>query len=470
MSISPSTNSPTGQVLPFHVYLSEQQAVEESLDIQSPVYLVVSGLAHRHQLPTIEGGYGLFGGPDRRPISRELSLDRTAYAAGGDLYLAPNRSQWWTSTPPVPAPGMGAARPATRSIPIRAQFSITPKMMALAAMGLVGVALLGFLFWPQGPTTSDKGTPDIAIQAPSPVVAGPTATLLPATPTLEPATQAERNYQDGIKAYQVQDWPHAAGMLQQVYTYDASYHDVRQVLAATLYNWGIADRDGGDVSTAHEHFQAVLGIDPSHPLAPAEQEKATLFLDAGKAASGGDVSGALDKYRTLIKQNGGDYAGATGLLYTLLVARATEVAQAGDANSLRAALNLYREAAGLTVPDRSAAQQGVAEIEPRLPTPIPKPTPKPVNMKLRFRVLNYNDDPSCISVQIAGIVPAGWYFSVDGVRGVTGRFDSGGNARACGVGPGQEVTISVVDGNGTVVAGGAGVPSKGSAIMGATWK
>jgi tetratricopeptide (TPR) repeat protein len=351
-------------------------------------------------------------------------------------------------------------------MPIRPQLSLTPKAAALVAVGLASVALLGFLFWPQSATTNDAGAPTIAIQAPSPIVAGPTATLLPATPTSEPAAQAELSYQGGLNAYAAQDWQQAAGLLQQVYVYNPGYRDVGQVLAATLYNWGVADRDRGDVSAARDHFQAVLEIDPKHLLAPAEQEKASLFLDAGKAAASGDTSGAIDKYHALLRQSAGDYAGATGLLYELLVARAAEVAQAGDADSLRAALSLYNEAAGLnSVPDRNIAEQGAAEIEPRLP----KPTPKPA-LKLRFRVLNYSDDPSCISVQITGIVPAGWYFSVDGVRGVSGRFDSGGNARACGVGPGQEVTITVVDGNGKVVAGGAGVPSKGSAIMSAVWK
>lgn len=468
MSTFPNTNSSAAQATGlFRIHLNEQQVVEESLDLQKPVYLVVDGLVHGHQLPAVEGNYGLFGS-DRRPISRELTLDRTPYAAGGDLYLAPNRAPWWAPVPPIPAPGASVARPPSRVMPARPQFSLTPKTVALAVVGLAIVGLFGFLFWPQGTPTSDPGASSIAILAPSSQVAAPTATLLPATPTVEPSILAERNYQDGLKAYEAQNWPQTASLLQQVYAYDAGYRDVRTVLAATLYNWGIATRDQGDVAAAGEHFQAVLALDPQHALATGEQAKATLFLDAGQAATGGDPNAALDKYRELLKLNGGDYAGATGLLYAQLVAGAAAVAEAGDTASLNTALGLYREAAGLAVPDNSAAQRGVDEIAPMLPTPTPRPTP--VIKKLRFRVLNYNDDPSCISVRITDITPAGWYFSVDGVRGVTGRFDGGGNARACGIGPGQEVTISVVDGNGRVVAGGTGVPSKGSAIMAAVWK
>ena len=474
MSTIPSSNAPTGQTSAlFRIHLDEQRVVEETLDLQKPIYLVVDGLIHRYQLPAVEGNYGLFGGPERRLVSRELKLERPDYASGGELDLAANRAPWWSPVPAPSAPPMGAARPKTQSIPARPGFAFTPKSALLAALGLVCVALLGFLFWPQGTTTTGASVPTIGILAPSASIAEPTATLLPATPTLEPASAAEFNYKAGVTAYEATNWPQAASLLQQVYAYNADYLDVRKVLAATLYNWGMAVRDQGDVAAAREHFQATLAVDPQHTLAADEQSKATLYLEADEAATSGDTDSALTKYRELLKLNGGDYAGAMGKLYELLITQAAALAQAGGSDNLRAALSLYREAASLEVADRSVAQQGVTEIAALFPTPTPKPPPTPTRQpaakKLRFSVLNYNDDARCISIKITGIVPAGWYFVVNGLK-LSGRFDGGGNARTCGLNPGQEVTITVIDGNGRAVAGGGGVPSKGSAIMTAAWK
>lgn len=455
----------------FRIHLSAQQVVEEPIDIQEPVYRVVSALKHRHQLPTVEGDYGLFGGPERRPLSREASLGCTAYANGGELYLAPAHTPWWALAPTTPPPApSGAARPITRGIPARSQFSMTPKTAALALVGVIGVALFGLLFWPQ-PAPGVSSGQELTLLAPSAMVAAPTATLLPATPTPDLATQARNNYQEGMSAYAAENWALAADRFQQVYAYDASYSEVRSVLAATFYNWGIALRDSSDVAGAQAHFQSTLEIDGEHALAQQEQSKASLFLEAQAAAGSGDQAGAVERYQRVNAMHGGDYAGATTQIYELLIAQATALAERGGSDSLRQAYRLYSEAASLDLGDRSQAQQAMLEIERLLPTPTPpRPTATAVPARLRFAVANYNDDPSCISIGISGITPAGWHFVVDSIGSVSGRFDGGGNARACGLAPGQEVTITVFDGNGQRVAGGGGVPSRGSAIMVASWR
>jgi hypothetical protein len=103
------------------------------------------------------------------------------------------------------------------------------------------------------------------------------------------------------------------------------------------------------------------------------------------------------------------------------------------------------------------------------PTPVPVST-NPCDTKgcLRFRVLNYNDDSSCISVRITGVDTSGWTLTIDGLR--LGASFGGGDARVCGLGSGQQVTITVRDAGGGPVRGGAGIPSKGSAIMQAAWR
>jgi hypothetical protein len=112
---------------------------------------------------------------------------------------------------------------------------------------------------------------------------------------------------------------------------------------------------------------------------------------------------------------------------------------------------------------------------PPAPTATRVPTPRPPAARaLRFRLLNNNDNPRCISIQITGASTAGWRFVVDGVAvnnvQLTGRFDGAGNARVCNLpSAGQQVTITVFNQNGQVVPGGAGVPTKGGAVMLAPW-
>ncbi|PDW02320.1 tetratricopeptide repeat protein [Candidatus Viridilinea mediisalina] len=461
----------------FRVHLSEQHVVDEELDDDKPVYLVVSGLVSHYGLPT--GEYSLFAGPQRQRISRELRLRETPYANGGDIYLALARSPWWAPLPVVkPAPSaVGAKRPKTYSMPSRP--SITPRHALLAVLALLAISLLlGMIFWPSSPSSVASNGQAVSLVAPTTAVTEPTATLLPASPTPDLATQVRTNYQNGMTAYAAEDWATAVSYFQLVYSYDANYSEVRSSLAASYYNWGVYLRDRNDVGEAKAHFQATLEIDPNHSLAQGELEKASIFLEAQAAASNGDHGGALERYRRVNTLHGSDYAGANAQIYEMLIVQANVLRQEGGAANLRQAYNLYSEAANLGVGDSSYAQQSMLEVQQMLPTPTPVPTavptPRPTAVpepaRLRFSVANYNDDPHCISIGINGIVPAGWFFVVDGMGHVSGRFDGGGNARACGLGYGQEVTLTVFDGNGSRVLGGGGIPSRGSAIMVATWR
>ncbi len=101
--------------------------------------------------------------------------------------------------------------------------------------------------------------------------------------------------------------------------------------------------------------------------------------------------------------------------------------------------------------------------------PPPTPTVPPEPPRLRFVKLNENEDQRCILIQIRGINTAGWIVSIDGLR-LSGAFDSGGNARVCGLRPRQEVTFTVRDEQGAPVRGGVGVPTRGSDVMFAEWR
>jgi hypothetical protein len=96
-------------------------------------------------------------------------------------------------------------------------------------------------------------------------------------------------------------------------------------------------------------------------------------------------------------------------------------------------------------------------------------TPSPDRLMLRVRLLGYNDAPGCISVSVKGVGTAGWRLNIDGLD-LSAAFDSAGSARVCGLGDGQEVTISIVDGDGQHIQGGSGIPVRGGATLLGEWR
>ena len=100
------------------------------------------------------------------------------------------------------------------------------------------------------------------------------------------------------------------------------------------------------------------------------------------------------------------------------------------------------------------------------PTATPVPT---ANRALRVALKNSDDDSRCISMQISGIRTNGWVLKADGLK-VSANFDGAGNARLCGLTRQQEFTFSVFDAKGGAVAGGRGIPARGSNIFVAEWR
>lgn len=450
----------------YHVHLDEQTVVEVNLDLTRPIYEVAGELARQHGRGLPTDAFTFFVGADRRPLIRELSLARTPYSQGGELYLAPIGAPWWVST----TPGVSATTSRPSSF-VRALQAPSARGMALGGIAVVTLGALAWLLWPgQVQTMASEPTPP-----PLPTVAqmalAPTATLLPAptlppVPTADPATQASINYQGGLVAYEKQDWAEASTQLQQVFDYNPGYLNIAEVLSASYYNWGIQLLDESTLADALDKFNAALSVAPSHALALDQQIRLGLYLDGVRLRDQGELREATVKLEELQGVQP-DYLDSTALLYELYIAYGGQLEEQRAEDDAR---RIYTKAVELSVPDTSAAAAGLGRLKPTpTPTPRPAPTAKPAEKLLRFRVLNYNDDARCISVGIKGIVPAGWFFVIDGI-GQQGRFDGGGNARTCGLAPGQEVTITVLDGNGTRVAGGGGVPSKGSAIMVAEWR
>jgi len=275
-------------------------------------------------------------------------------------------------------------------------------------------------------------------------------------------------YTDGISAYTRQDWGRAAELFQSIYSENEQYLDISEKLSATYYNWGMSLLDPSQPAEALDKFNATLSISPTHQLALDQQQRLVLYLDALTARDGGDLREAAIKLEEL-RDIQSDYLDSATMLYDTYMAYGADLE---SQKKLSDALRIYQKAAALPVEDTSVAK---AKVKALTPTATPRPaaaaTPRPAAAaRLRFSVLNYNDNPSCISIRITGIGTGGWYFTVDGVGGVVGRFDTGGNARACGLSGGQEVTLTIHYPDGGGVPGGTGVPSRGSAIMSAAWK
>jgi|GEM_PF-2271745 len=450
----------------YQVYLDEQTMVEVNLDLTRPIYEIADELARQHSRGVPTDAFTFFVGADRRPLIHELSLARTPYSQGGELYLAPISAPWWISTTvaPRPSPLAGALQaPSTRG----------------AALGGIAIVTLGALVWLLWPGQA-QSTVTVPTLPPLPTVAqvalAPTATLLPAptlpaptlppVPTADPATQASINYQGGLVAYEKQDWAEASAQLQQVFDYNPGYLNITEVLSASYYNWGIQLLDEPAPMDALDKFNTALSITPTHQPALDQQQRLGLYLNGVRLRDQGELREATIKLEEL-RAIQPDYLDSPALLYDLYIAYGGQLEEQRAEDDAR---RIYAKAIGLSVPDTSAATAGLGRLKPPpTATPRPAPTAQAAAKRLRFRVQNYNDDSRCISIGINGIAPAGWFFVVDGI-GLQGRFDGGGNARVCGLAPGQEVTVSVLDGNGTHVIGGGSVPSKGSAIMVAEWR
>ena len=326
------------------------------------------------------------------------------------------------------------------------------------------------------PTAAPTGTP------------APTPLPIPEQPDVVLGKQA---LADGKFAY-------AITLFSKVYAGNLGNTAASSLLADAYIAWGqktIASVSGSSdklvepFSLAIDRINNGLALMPpgtaAYTAAMAQSQAAATFIAQydhlvalkQQAEAKGDLATRQDNAGTLITQlkafrtDHPDFPGLNPLESDALLAAAAayEATNKDGANAkapLEQALGYCEQAQKLVPSDAAAAC--VSRITKRLSVVVATPPP-PVEKKLRFRVLNYNDTPNCISISISGISTSGWTFTVDGLH-VGGSFDTGGNARACGVGNGQDVTITVHYPDGRGVPGGMGVPSKGSAIMAAAWR
>jgi hypothetical protein len=423
----------------YRLYPGAGQAVTVTLRTDEPLYRIVERLVMDHSLPVVDQygqpiTYALYAGQIRR-LSNEMTLRQAGYDQGGDLYLANIYAPWWEGIPAVTRRfGDDPPAPNTRRIPY-----------ALIGIGAAVVLMIGgiLLFTLFSGTTETAEPPSATASQPMQSAmqrSNPTATLAPAptrqnTPQSAPPTATLASTPQPMTGL-----PTATlASIPQLTTALPTATLAPQGNAATV----LPPAGAEEVSVAGVKRE-YLNRDNRLFFQGRTSFGAYLWSDSGlqtkaPASQGNIVVSNGDRVAILSQNN--------GIAQVRIITNALDPA---DPNVIGATGYL---------PVWLITDQNVP----------PPPTPVPDAGKLWVRKLNEDDQPGCISMRITGINTQGWSFGVDGMN-LSGRFDNAGNARLCGLGPDQEVTISVRDRSGRIVPGGRGVPSKGRAIMLGTWQ
>lgn len=347
------------------------------------------------------------------------------------------------------------------ALPVRTGPNVRDRSWQLMVLALVlVVALVSLGMWAMGMRHRGAGAGPparLATSTPAPSAAATAAAQAPTAPTpLGPGT----SYAAGLEAYAQADWPKAATAFEQVHARDPGYLEVREKLASTYYNWGVAVVRPGEavansattVREASEHFRAALAvklpaqgdesyqaISTTHRLAGEALTIAGAYTSALKAQQDERWDACITAYEevtgyTVISP----FLDAPERLYAVYLVRARElqVAEPGRARELLA------KAVELDVEDASEAVDLLASLRPS-PTATPRPPAKrylKASVERSFAGSGNNGTfESCISgsVSYGGAPIDGAVIGVNNGQGnnyfraVSG---SGGLYKVCGLG------------------------------------
>jgi hypothetical protein len=425
----------------YRLYPGANQVATVTLRTDEPLYRIVERLVKEHGLPVVDQHgqpitYALYAGQIRR-LSNEMTLKQAGYDQGGDLYLANIYAPWWEGIPAVTRRfGNDPPAPNARRIP----YALIGIGAAVALMMIIGTVLLFTIFPGRGGTAAQP-----VATTPQPAQ-GATQRLNP-TSTLAPAPTRQNTPQSAPPTATLASTPQPMAGLPTA-TLVSTLQPMTALPTATLASPGNAAAvllpTGAEEVSVAGVKREYLNRDNRLFFQGRTSFGAYLWSDSGlqtkaPASQGNIVVSNGDRVAILSQNN--------GIAQVRIITNALDPA---DPNVIGATGYL---------PVWLITDQNVP----------PPPTPVPDAGKLWVRKLNEDDQPGCISMRITGINTQGWSFGVDGMN-LSGRFDNAGNARLCGLGPDQEVTISVRDRSGRIVPGGRGVPSKGRAIMLGTWQ
>lgn len=417
----------------YTLYIGVGQAMPVVLPTDEPIYRLVNRLVHDYGLPPSDR-YALYADHSRR-LSGEMSLQQAGYDQGGALYLANANAPWWEQTPAL-----------TRRLPDRSQpkkQNDRRRLYALLGVGAAVVLTIGIavavLTLVSAPSPQVAQQPTVNSTAEMVVEQLPTSTLAPLlssdTKPMPPAAMATR----GLTA------------------------------TATLAPLSTSTMAASPTTMASPMPSFI--VFPTATLADLYADAVTVvgvkreYLDRGERLffQGRTSFGAYlwnePELRTRLPASQGNVVISNGDRVAIL-------SQENGAVHVRILTNALDPADPKVIGATGYLPQWLV-FDEGVPPPAPTATPDPG--KLFVYKLNEDDQPGCISMRIVKTNASGWSFVVDGTN-LRGRFDNAGNARLCGLGADQEVTISVLDRNGRIIPGGRGVPSKGRAIMIGEWR
>lgn len=458
----------------YTLHLGAGQTMPVTLPTDEPIYRLIERLVYEHGLPTVDQHnqpvrYALYAGHTRR-LSSEMSLSQAGYAQGGELYLANVNAPWWEQT-----------TAATRRLQDHHSTSAPNdrrRLYALLGVGAAVVLTMGIVVAALILINSPNPPPVAQLPAATPVAArmagsAPTSTLapLPTSPADSPVDTATLTSPPALST--PEPLPAGAAQAPLLSPFAASPSPVATVTLAPLPEsfTPVPSPAGAALTPTRIGLIPPFVASPTSTLANPYADAVTVagvkreYLNRGARlffqgrTSFGAYVWSEPELRTRLPASQGNVVISNGDRVVIL-------SQEGGVAQVRIVTNALDPAdpkvIGATgyLPLWLITDEGV-------PPPPPTATPNPG--KLFVYKLNEDDQPGCISMRIVRTNVSGWSFVVDGTN-LRGRFDNAGNARLCGLGPDQQVTISVLDRNGRVVPGGRGVPSKGRAIMIGEWR
>jgi hypothetical protein len=464
----------------YTLHLEAGRSMPVELSTDEPIYRLIDRLVQEHRLPSTDQHgrrvqYALYADHTRR-LSREMSLRQAGYDQGGNLYLANVDAPWWEQTPAL-----------TRRLSHQSETKQDNRLRLYALLGgvfvvlTIGIVATLILFSVRrSPQVAQQ--PTLTVKSDMLVERSPTSTLAPLPMSAATAATAT----DGLPATATLaplPTTAATATLASLPTAAATAATARDGLPATAtlapLPTAAATAASAPPSTLTVAALPTTAASPAQPFAVFPT--ATLVnLDADAVTVVGVKREYLDRGKRLFFQGRtsfGAYLWNEPELRTRLPAsqgnvvisngdRVAILNQANDTVQVRILTNALDPADPKVIGATGYLPRWLV-FDEGVPPPAPTATPNPG--KLFVYKLNEDDQPGCISMRIVRTNASGWSFVVDGTN-LRGRFDNAGNARLCGLGADQEVTISVLDRNGRIVPGGRGVPSKGRAIMVGEWR
>ena len=188
-------------------------------------------------------------------------------------------------------------------------------------------------------------------------------------------TQAVDQYDQGR-------WEDAITQLEKMRSLDPTYRTdaVTEHLFVSYLNDGreklaAAGTSTGLITQAIERFGSALAIRPYNRQASDERRLANIYFEAVQALNRQDWAQARTRLE-VVRSERSDYAGGqvTALLYQAYVGLGDTTLRNGNAAQAK---TFYELAAGLAVPDRSAAEDGLARVAIAMATATPTITSIP---------------------------------------------------------------------------------------------